>query len=77
VEHQLKEEGFDVQCTGRDDLLLIATTRKEDIETIKDEVIRRYMLHHGSVQVRYFSEYPVSESGKIAYKKIMESFDDA
>jgi len=36
IEHQLKEEGFDVQCTGRDDLLLIATTQKESIDKYLD-----------------------------------------
>ena len=77
IEHWLKERGFDVQCTGRDNHLMIATNRAEDVDAVKKEVLDRFGLHHTSVRVMLLSEYPASESGKINYGKIMEMFDEA
>jgi long-chain acyl-CoA synthetase len=77
LEHQLKAKGFDVQCTGRGNLLMVATKEKECLEAIKREIIQSYGFHHSAVRVKYFPEYPTSKSGKIAYQKIMERFNEA
>ncbi len=74
IEHHLKSLDFDVLCTGVDNKLMVASRDEDKIEIIKQKIIDKYTFHHSVVKVKYINEYPVSDTGKIQYKKLIGKF---
>jgi len=72
VELQLREKGFDVAVTGRDDLLVVATRDKQSaLEELTRGVPKWYRLHHSAVRVVAVDAFPLSPAGKILYADIL------
>ena len=75
IEGQLREIGYDVAVTGRDDLLVIAI--REGTEELKNELIAqvssRYRLHRTAIRAYLVEQFPLSSSGKIQYAELFRS----
>lgn len=75
VEGQLREIGYDVAVTGRDDLLVIAL--REGTEELKNELIAQvsasYRLHRSAIRVYLVEQFPLSSAGKIQYAELFSS----
>ena len=75
IEQYLKSNSFDSLCTGVDNKLMIVSTNKEDLDDIKNSVIKHFKLHHSVVKVKYLENFPVTNSGKIKYQDIIKVFE--
>ncbi|WP_444633051.1 AMP-binding protein [Cupriavidus oxalaticus] len=73
VEAQLRENGYDVAVTGRDDLLVIAV--RGGTEETKDQLTAhasaRYRLHRSAIRVYPIEDFPLSTSGKVQYAALL------
>lgn len=74
IEHFLKSNSIDAICVGIDNKLMIAT-KEDNLELIKEMIVKNYKFHRSIVNVKKFEEYPISDSGKIEYQKILKMFD--
>lgn len=72
VEGQLREKGFDVAVTGRDDLLVIALRGSQaDCDSMTTDVCAMYRLHHSAIRVVTVDSFPMSSAGKIQYADLL------
>lgn len=72
VEHYLKVQGFDCLCTGEDNALRVAVLDTEIVDEIKVTIVDKFRLHHSVVEVVQVTNFPVTASGKIEYKKLFD-----
>jgi acyl-coenzyme A synthetase/AMP-(fatty) acid ligase len=72
VEVKLLEFGFEVLCSGRDDLLEIFVVSSDAAEGIEIKRIASHFLKLSpkSIIVYGLSDFPRGESGKVSYKKL-------
>jgi acyl-coenzyme A synthetase/AMP-(fatty) acid ligase len=77
VEAQLREKGFDVAVTGRDELLVIAVRNsqpnQQDQEALITEASSSYRLHHSAIRVMAVESFPMSSAGKIQYAELLNA----
>jgi len=73
IEQQLSKQGFNVKCTGEDNLLVIATL-DGDINHIQSYLIEKYHFHHSTIKVFQIDEFPLNTSGKVQYAEILRRF---
>ncbi|CAG2158752.1 AMP-binding protein [Cupriavidus numazuensis] len=73
VEMQLRDDGYDVAVTGRDDLLVIAV--RGGNEDTKDKLTAhasaRYRLHRSAIRVHAVEDFPLSTAGKVQYAELL------
>jgi long-chain acyl-CoA synthetase len=74
IEHFLKSNSIDAICVGIDNKLMVAT-KEDNLELIKKMIVKNYKFHPSVVNVKKFEEYPISDSGKIEYQKILKMFN--
>ncbi len=70
VENISQKVGFSCVCTGVDDKLIIYTTQEEDLKDLKNTISSKIGIHHSAIAVRYITEFPRNDSGKILYSKL-------
>jgi len=74
IEIGLSEQGFNSKCTGKDNLLVIATVDSNS-DQIQQYVIEKYHFHHSIVRVFQLDEFPLSSSGKMQYSELFKKYD--
>ena len=74
VEQFLKSKNHDLACTGIDNKLLIVTKEIDKVQNIKEDIIKKYAIHHSVIEVKYVEKYPLSGSGKIKYQELIKDF---
>ncbi len=70
VENLLKKEGIENACTGQDDHLKIYITHAEQEKEAVDYLVNHTAISRAGFEVRYISEIPRSESGKVLYSAL-------
>lgn len=75
LEIQMRELGFDVAMTGRDDMLVAALCggTSTQVDTLQRVLVERYALHHSTLRVAAIDAFPMSSSGKLQYSAILQS----
>lgn len=77
VESHLKQSGFDVAVTGRDDLLVVACRETgadtpPDTAALSTLLVNRYRLHPTAIKVALIDAFPLSSSGKVQYQELLK-----
>lgn len=82
IEQSLKNEAYEVVCSGQDDCLTILVVfnghhaKSKQIKQIEDEIKRfiheRFNIHPDVVKVTADQSIPLNDNGKIDYKKVYE-----
>ncbi len=70
VEGLTLKNGYSCVCTGFDDKLFIFTTQQESLNELKDFVSIKTGLHHSAITVKFITEFPRNDSGKILYTEL-------
>ncbi|MGI5830980.1 MAG: AMP-binding protein [Thermoguttaceae bacterium] len=70
AERILRKAGFDVVCSGRDDLLRIYMTEHSNRESIVSFLSDRTGLHHSAFEVVFVRSIPRGDSGKVLYAQL-------
>lgn len=70
VEGLLKKAGYECACTGSDDAMKIFTVQKGSEAEILDKLAELTHLSKKAFQVRWISEIPRNDSGKVWYAKL-------
>ncbi|WP_302589862.1 AMP-binding protein [uncultured Muribaculum sp.] len=72
IEQILKPKFCDIACEGVDDLITVFTTCSDNINEIKQLLVRKTGFHTKAFNVKVLPEIPVSSSGKILYAKLRD-----
>lgn len=82
VEQSLKNETYEVVCSGQDDCLTILLVlndhraQSKQIKQIEDEIkqfiCEQLNIHPDAVKVKAYQSIPLNDNGKIDYKKVYE-----
>jgi long-chain acyl-CoA synthetase len=70
VENLSQKNGYSCICTGIDDKLIIYTTQEDYLKELKDLISAKIGIHHSAINVKYISDFPRNDSGKILYSKL-------
>lgn len=70
VENLSQKNGYSCICTGIDDKLIIYTTQEDHLKELKDLISVKIGIHHSAINVKYISDFPRNDSGKILYSKL-------
>lgn len=76
VEAQMRDKGFDIAVTGRDDLLLAAVrgaASDADRHALTAHIASLYRIHHSAIRVVPVETFPVSLTGKVRYADLLET----
>ncbi|UJH67008.1 AMP-binding protein [Allomuricauda sp. SCSIO 65647] len=65
-----------VACIGVKDQFILVSHCEDDLldEDIKKKLFERFKIHHASVKVKYLESIPLTNNGKINYKKITAEY---
>ena len=87
VEQSLKNETYEVVCSGQDDCLTILLVlndhraQSKQIKQIEDEIkqfiCEQLNIHPDAVKVKAYQSIPLNDNGKIDYKKVYEQVIEA
>jgi long-chain acyl-CoA synthetase len=70
VENLCQKNGYLSVCTGLDDKLIIYTIQDKDLKVLKNSISSKIGIHHSAIVVRYITEFPRNDSGKILFSKL-------
>ncbi|ELA00685.1 hypothetical protein Cmtc_22030 [Cupriavidus sp. TKC] len=74
VEAQLREDGYDVAVTGRDDLMVVAWLGEgNDTGALGSHISAKYRLHLSAIRVYAVDKFPLSTSGKVQYAELLKT----
>jgi long-chain acyl-CoA synthetase len=72
VESQLRDKGFNVAVTGRDDLLVVALAAGHaESAALSSHISKWYKLHQSGILVMVVPAFPMSAAGKIQYEILL------
>lgn len=73
VEAELRNAGYEVAVTGRDDFLLVAAKGEAPVEDdIRAHLMQRYRLQQSVIRVVMVDAFPMSAAGKVLYAQLLE-----
>lgn len=70
-ERDLRQLGWDVAVTGRDDMLMVAVKPSAvDLKDLTKQISHRYQIHPSAIRVLSVESFPMNSSGKILYQEL-------